>query len=144
MKLTKEKLGEALYGHKKALAVIALELPISVHNDYCGKVALLEEAAQRLLDNWDALEELHKAGKKATQGEYRIRENGEDFFLEAEKTQPHHPYCIEVLSDDVYPDDEDDGDIVYTVSQKRGHAEFFKVAANNRHAIRNLIGGDDE
>ena len=56
-------------------------------------------------------------------GEYRVREMENDFFVELDKQNPDHPYNIEVLGDDV------DGEI-YTKEMKRFHAELMVSAGN--------------
>ena len=62
------------------------------------------------------LDKLRALSAQATQGEFRIREMGRDFFVEREK-QPGEPYGIEVLGDDNYP-------------TKRGDAEFITALVN--------------
>jgi len=62
------------------------------------------------------LTHLRALSAKATQGEFRIRELGRDFFVERAKL-PGEPYGVDVLGDDDYP-------------TKRADAEFIVALVN--------------
>jgi hypothetical protein len=64
----------------------------------------------------DQLDQIARLEEKATQGEWRIREMGRDFFVERPK-QSGEAYGIEILGDDTY-------------DTKRGDAEFIAALVN--------------